>query len=57
LPRPAKEAFAICLEQNKECHQSLKSAEKNIGSDWEFFFGSLALGMAAGIVFANQLHH
>lgn len=56
LPRPTREAIAVALEQNKECHKSLKDAEKSDSSDWELFFGALALGGIGGFVIAMQAH-
>lgn len=57
LARPAKEAFAICIEQNKECHKSLHDAEASSANDLEYFIGTFLLGAAAGIILTNGIHH
>jgi hypothetical protein len=57
LSRPLRDAFTICLEENRECHRSLRKAETSDSSDWSFFIGTFLLGAATGLVISHQIPH
>jgi hypothetical protein len=54
-----KQTIETQFIQNEECHRDLKTASilnERDSYDWEYFIGSLAIGLLGGFVIGMQVH-